>query len=333
MRKPLVSIIAIISLLFLSCFMNIGPNAQTVYASTTDGLVGYWKFDEGTGTTVSDSSGNGNTGTLVNNPQWVEGKQGSALNFNGVNSYVNIPDSESLRVQSLTLSVWIYMTERPYQHGTTHSTIINKLYYTGGTGTSGYKLQFEFPTSTNDRLVVSIGDGNNQKFLVEYNSINDLTLHEWHHVVGTWNGNLASIYIDGQLKTSTTTEAYIIVHDSTSLALGTETTSGVKDVWFKGKIDEAMIYNRALSSEEVTQLFNNIPQTSPTPSPSPTATVTPSPSASPTASAAPSVTPVPTGSIEDSENFFSSQTFLILVVLVVVAVVIAVAGVLIWKKW
>src|SRR3989344_5236105 len=47
------------------------------------GLVGYWKFDEGTGTSAGDSSGNGNTGTLVNSPSWVTGKVGGALSFDG----------------------------------------------------------------------------------------------------------------------------------------------------------------------------------------------------------------------------------------------------------
>ncbi len=138
----------------------------TSATSVSDGLVGYWKLDEGTGLTASDSSGNGNTGTLINGPQWVDGKSGKALDFDGVNDYVSIPDSASLRVQSFTLSAWIYMTERPYQHGTRHSAIINKLYYQSiGTGISGYKLQFESPTSTDDNLVVSIGDNVEQRIL------------------------------------------------------------------------------------------------------------------------------------------------------------------------
>ena len=55
-----------------------------VLGATTNGLVGYWNFDEGTGTTAGDSSGRGNTGTLVNGPTWVAGKVGSgAVQFDG----------------------------------------------------------------------------------------------------------------------------------------------------------------------------------------------------------------------------------------------------------
>lgn len=46
-------------------------------------IVAHWKFDEGSGTTVGDSSGNGNTGTLVNNPTWTDSGIGGALAFSG----------------------------------------------------------------------------------------------------------------------------------------------------------------------------------------------------------------------------------------------------------
>lgn len=252
----------------LTAWVNVTSNAPAVVTQLAIdfsrdiypyGLVGYWKMDEGSGTTTSDSSGNGNTGTLVNGPQWVNGRYGKALDFNGVNSYVSIPDSPSLRIQSFTLTAWIYMTLRPYQHGNRHSAIINKLYFQiSGIGTKGYKLQFEDPSSSDDNLVVTIGDDISQRFLVKYNSINDLTLNQWHQIVGTWNGSIASIYIDGQLKSSESTGAYTVVHDDTPLALGTEVTSGVKDVWFNGLIDEAMVFNRALSAEEVQSLYTNL---------------------------------------------------------------------------
>lgn len=251
----------------LTAWVNVTSDAPAVVAQLTidlsrgaypSGLVGYWKLDEGSGTTTSDSSGNGNTGILMNGPQWVNGKYGKALDFNGVNNFVSIPDSPSLRVQSFSLAAWIYMTERPYQHGSRHSAIINKMYFQiSGTGTHGYKLQFDDPSSTNDNLVITIGDENAQRYLVTYNSIDDLTLNQWHQVVGTWDGSRSSIYIDGQLKNSSSTEAYTIVHDDTTLALGTETTSGAKDVWFNGIIDEAMVFNRGLSAEEVMATYSS----------------------------------------------------------------------------
>ena len=65
-------------------------------AAPTAGLVGYWLFNEGSGTTVQDSSGNSNTGTLVNGPIWVTGRYGPGLNFDGVNDYVDVGSGFSL---------------------------------------------------------------------------------------------------------------------------------------------------------------------------------------------------------------------------------------------
>ncbi|MEM2129704.1 MAG: LamG domain-containing protein [Candidatus Bathyarchaeia archaeon] len=231
-------------------------NAEPIQPSApSNGLVGYWKFDEGSGTTATDSSGNGNTGTLVNGPKWVNGKNGKALQFDGIDDYVLIPDSPSLRVQSFTLAAWIYMTVRPYQAGHPqhpHVCIINKLNYYATTVKTGYKLDFEYPTASDDTLVLAIGDGAAQRFLVQYNSINDLTLNQWHFVVGTYDGFVAKLYIDGQLKASRQ-GSYTILHDNTPLCISREITQPVYD-GFNGIIDEVRIYNRALSDQEIKAL-------------------------------------------------------------------------------
>jgi hypothetical protein len=212
-----------------------------------NGLVGYWKLDEGNGTIAYDSSPHTNHGTLVNGPLWVDGKYGKALNLDGIDDYVLIPDSSSLRVQSFTLEAWIYMTKRPYQHDE-HSAIINKLNHLAG-ASKGYKLQFEHPTSTNDHLVVTLGDSVSQRFILDYNSTNDLTLNTWHHIAGTYDGITGKLYIDGQLEITTHPGSWAIVHDETPLMIGRE--QNYPYCRFNGVIDDAMVYNRALSDEEI----------------------------------------------------------------------------------
>ncbi len=76
------------------------PVASGIYVITTgSGLAGYWTFDEGSGTSAGDSSGNGHTATLVNGPSWVSGKIGDAVSADGVNDYVSIPAIDSQRHQ------------------------------------------------------------------------------------------------------------------------------------------------------------------------------------------------------------------------------------------
>src|SRR5215469_471646 len=75
--------------------------------SATAGLVAAYGFDEGSGTTVTDASGNGNNGTISNATWAASGKYGSALQFNN-DSLVTVPDEASLHLSSgMTLEAWV----------------------------------------------------------------------------------------------------------------------------------------------------------------------------------------------------------------------------------
>src|SRR5258707_1256221 len=79
------------------------------FAFAATGLVGYWKFDEGSGTTASDASGDGYTGTLQSGAGWATGQIGShALSLNGSNtSYVDIPNTVVDTTQSFSVAAWV----------------------------------------------------------------------------------------------------------------------------------------------------------------------------------------------------------------------------------
>jgi len=90
----------ILTALLLTLVFSITP----VQAQTTNGLVGYWTFDEGSGTTAGDSAGV-NNGTLMNGTTWTTGKVGSALSFDGVDDGVDLGKID-MSGNAMTISLW-----------------------------------------------------------------------------------------------------------------------------------------------------------------------------------------------------------------------------------
>ena len=96
------------------------------------GLIGWWKFDDGSGTSAADSSGSGNTGTTQNSPTWTaSGMNNGALTLNGTNQYVNVPDAASLDLSgSWTVSAWVELNVLP--GASSASIILDKIASAGG---------------------------------------------------------------------------------------------------------------------------------------------------------------------------------------------------------
>jgi hypothetical protein len=87
-------------------------------AKTDPTLVGWWWFNEGSGTTAHDSSMYGNDGTLMNGPQWVAGYFGNALKFDGTDDYVTVPHNESLCVSTgVSVMAWVNMPRYEFPGG------------------------------------------------------------------------------------------------------------------------------------------------------------------------------------------------------------------------
>lgn len=145
--KILNKIILLSVLMFLlSAGMAIFLNPEDAKAA---GEMAYWNFDEGTGTTVADSSGNGNTGTLLNGTVWTTGKRWNALQFDGVNDYVDLGSDASLNfssADSFSISSWININDNTASSGIYATSVewdsgnFFNLYYRG----SQQKLRFGY---------------------------------------------------------------------------------------------------------------------------------------------------------------------------------------------
>jgi prepilin-type N-terminal cleavage/methylation domain-containing protein len=221
-------------------------------------LVGYWSFDEGTGTIAYDYSGNGNNGTLYSSlticsnpptsgcPQWTTGKVGGALNFDGNNDYISIPDSSSLKLAtSVTIALWFKMADYPPPPppgGYDWYNFVNKgrytdsyglMYYRGGSlGSFTFYLKGVTPATVSFSFTPS--------------------LNQWYFIVCTWDGNNAKIFLDGVQKTSVPTTGNLYI-STNQLRISLDTGNTYP---FNGTIDEVRIYNRALSGEEIQALYN-----------------------------------------------------------------------------
>jgi hypothetical protein len=210
-------------------------------------LIGWWTLDgkDISGVHAYDASGNGNRGTLTNNPDRVPGNLGQGLEFDGVDDNVNLGTGNNLgNLSPLTYSAWI----KPDSHGESNQGhIISKEFstkrlYLDPTGQIFFEILF---------------DGGSH---VNINSVsNSVTMGKWQHVVVTWDGsNPASgvkVYVDNAQVASSFTNDGIGSPQSESSDDYLIGNRGAGDRTFNGLIDDVRIYNRALSADEIKRLY------------------------------------------------------------------------------
>jgi hypothetical protein len=206
--------------------------------ASSSGLVGYWKFDEGSGTTAYDSSGYGNHGTLVNETVWTSGIMGSALEFNGTNQYVSYPTLYSSSPSAVTVCAWIKSSLQKSE----------MIIYHGDNG--------EFALAAGDvidremNFGIKLTDGS---WYSIYSS--EITPNVWHHIAGTWSkGEQLIIYIDGELDSAMSVPDYYLCDASGYLPSIGAYNRG-EDRLFEGIIDHVKIYRIALTPEEIKTEF------------------------------------------------------------------------------
>lgn len=224
------------------CLMTLLGLAIAVNSQLTNNIVAYWKLDGN----ASDASGS-NTGTVIGATADSQGKISSAYSFDGTDDYVSAPNSTSLNIQgnTISLSAWIKPSEIKTQ------MIVTKIKEVG-THTSPYfqyNLQLYGPsTNLYPRFCLSI---NGTIYYAAKSTLN-LTLNQWYHVVGTYDGTNMRLYLNGSQVDTTSISGNITAY-STPVYLG---VNGALGEAFKGAIDEVGIWNRTLTASEVTQLYN-----------------------------------------------------------------------------
>jgi len=206
----------------------------------TDGLVGMWSFDgpDMYQNTALDRSGNDNNGTLTNGPLVTPGKVGQALEFDGVDDFVEIADDPSTDFTGdFSLVAWA-KSGGPAEH----RRIISRR---SGGGCEVYFLRYR----NNNVAQLAITEDCTQNSVDGTTNLSDNT---WHHVVGIRRGNFLEIYVDGVLENDQSGVQTGSINPAAPFFIGTE---GAVEFW-NGLIDEVRIYDRALSSDEIKRLYN-----------------------------------------------------------------------------
>ncbi len=221
-------------------------------------LVAWWKFDEQAGDTAEDSSGKGNDGTLHNMSEssWVEGVDGGALEFDGRDNYVFVPDSDSIEFGDEPFTICFWMKNPP---GSTNCRIIVN-------GTSGR----EFEGASGKRYDV-YHYGSNFRFSVDDNKtkskleIRDtkIATGEWVHIAAVRDtaADKLRLYRNGRLRKTVPDNSGDISSPEEDLYIGAAKGEyravGRMSNFFKGTLDDIRIYNYALSKDEIKTIYKS----------------------------------------------------------------------------
>ena len=236
-------------------------------APTHAGLVLHYAFDETSGTTAADSSGNGNTGILTNmsGTEWTTGKIGGALSMNIVEGYsggndrVKVPHSVLNGASTFSIAAWINL----------HSySLHGPVFFIDATSGIGEDFAIGINNTTQTFIQEQGGGGN------MYASTNATYQNNWTHLVITQSatsGNRSyKYYFDGTLVTTkdtgTRTSNQVVVSDGLWIG-GDASASFAYQTLLAGSLDEFRIYDHALSASEVSALHLGIEGGSAAPEP------------------------------------------------------------------
>jgi hypothetical protein len=216
-----------------SAFSNEASLITPIDPPTSSGLVAAFNFDEGSGLKVNDVSGNANHGT-ISGATWTSlGRYGKALVFDGVNDWVSINDSPSLDLTTrMTLEAWVYPTVTP----TGWRTVIQK-------EQSGGAVYYLHANSDQNRPATGVYIGG-EKIL--YGGTR-LVTNTWKHLATTYDGSRQRLYVNG-VEVSNRAQTGQMLVSSGSVRIGGNSVWGE---FFKGRIDEVRIYNRALTASAI----------------------------------------------------------------------------------
>lgn len=221
-----------------------GANVAWMKAPPTQGLVGWWKMSEGSGTSIADSSGSGIT-AVATGCDWQDGRFGAsgakALRlYDTVPSYVTVPRSGILSDNPSSMSIWLYGMNR----ADASPSFVIDAGILGGAGTNkGLTLRLE--SSVAPTFIVADGAGN--RVTISYSTP---ILNVWTHLCSTFSGSVCVFYVNGSIVASSNVVGYT-PDTASSITLG----FGATHSSINALMSDFRYYNRALSGAEVSAIY------------------------------------------------------------------------------
>ena len=200
--------------------------------TTTQDLVAAYSFSQGSGTTVPDASGNGNTGTISNATWSTAGNYGDALLFNGTNAMVTVNNSASLDLTTaMTLEAWV----DPSAVSSAWRDVVYK-------GSDNYWLSATSTQSSMPAAGATVGSSD-----VFTAGTAALAVNTWTFLAETFNGSTLALYVNGT-QVSSLAQTGNILTSTDPLSIGGDSIYGQ---FFQGLIDEVRVYNVALTAAQI----------------------------------------------------------------------------------
>lgn len=221
-------------------------NAQLPSYVPANGLIGWWPCNGN----ANDVSGNGNNGTTFNVTLSTDKDNvaNSAYSYNGTNSKIEVNANAMFDLQKLTISVWIYSTQAGSQKLISKSNWAN-----AGSETFSLYLASTGELALNTKFQSNCIGGNGWRGPVVITKPADFH-NKWHHIVVTYDNAISRMYIDGCLVKESISAYPMDICSGGQLKFGAWWNGDQS--WFKGKLDDIGLWNRALSQTEVKNLYD-----------------------------------------------------------------------------
>jgi len=209
-----------------------GSETGALYTGATGDLIVHYSFENN----IVDSQG-GHDG-VAHGITYTDGKIGKAGSFDGVNNFVAVADNADLKSETFSVSAWVYPKTLPLDH----RGILQKDWASN----KGYSL-----TIKNGHPYFYVGgEGYDWKSAKSVSSVN---VNEWVHIIGTFDGSIAKIYVNGDLEGSVETS---YVSNTWVFRIGHVKWTSDEESYFDGLIDEVKYWNYELSESEIADEYD-----------------------------------------------------------------------------